>query len=223
MDTGDGCRCSAGRRCARLDVGKFGGQIMVIGDDDGQPGILGDADPLRLGDAGVAGQQQLRRESRLAQKLLQFPGADAMAFAEAVGHVKANALRRGQFLQRGHQQGRAGLAVHVEVAPHEDILALADGIEQRARGALQADQRGRRRRRVGRAVEKRERLLRRVYLPLGQQLRHQGMPADRGAQRRRGFNLRQQDPGLGGHYQLCLQLCSAAEFRGASCLPGSRC
>ena len=41
---------------------KLGCQIMVIGDDDGQAPILGEANGRSFVDAGVAGQQQVDRD-----------------------------------------------------------------------------------------------------------------------------------------------------------------
>ena len=174
----------------------------MVGDNDRQPRIFGDADPLTFGDAGVAGQQHVRLETRIFQQLAQLPGLYTVAFAEAVGHMKADTLRRPQLLQRRHQQSRTGLAVHIEIPPDQEILALADCIEQRMGSPLQPDQCARRRRRIGSAIEKRQRPLRRVDLPLRQQLRHKRMPTHRSAQRFRRFDLWQQDPGLGGHYRL---------------------
>ena len=162
---------------------------MVVGDNDRQPRIFGDPDPLTFGDARVAGQQHVRLETRIVQQLAQLPGLYTVAFAEAVGHVKADTLRRGQLLQRRHQQCRTRLAVHIEVAPDQEILALADCIEQRMSSPLQPDQCARRRRRISSAIEKRQRPLRRVDLPLRQQLRHQRMPTHRSPQRRRRFDL----------------------------------
>ena len=130
MDADPGCRLSAGRLCAQQNVSKFSRQIMMIGDDDGQAGVFGHADPFCFRDTCVAGQQQVWLKVRVMQDLLQLPGADAMPFTETIGHMKADMGRRGKLLQRGHQQGCAGLTVYIKIAPDKDISAPTYSIDQ---------------------------------------------------------------------------------------------
>jgi hypothetical protein len=179
---------------ARRQPGKFGGKVVVVGDDDGQTAVTRIADGLRLGDAGVAGQQHIRR--MFGQLLLELGQTNAVALLEAVGHVKAHTVVAGQCAQRGHQQRGARLPVHVEVAPNEEVLRTGDGVVKQVRSRVDTEQGGRRRRCVQVRIKKRQCFCRRVDAALRQQLHHQRMSADGGDQFRRWRDGWFENPGL---------------------------
>ena len=71
-----------------------------------------------------------------------------MALTEAVGDVVADAVGAGQALERGVEQGSAGLSVDVEIAPNEDVVAAVEFVDKDTGCVLETVQRLRR----GRAV-----------------------------------------------------------------------
>ena len=120
-----------------------------------------------------------------------------MAFGKTVGHVEIDAFRSCQFAQGSDEQRSAGLAVHIKVAPDENVSLLRDGVVENVRGPIQPDQRGGRRGSVGAGVEKRQSRGRGVDAPLGQQLGDERMSSHRGGQRGRRGNGRGDEPGAG--------------------------
>ncbi len=165
---------------ARRQALELGGQVVMVGDDDREPAILGQADGRPFGNAGVAAEEHLDgravglgRVKLLAQRF----DLDAVAFFKAVGDVKLHGLVAGQRPQRRHQQRGAGLAVDVEVAPDQEARLGGDGGVELRRGLGNAQQGGGRRRRVLLRVEEGEGLGGRIDPALGQQAGDQGAPA----------------------------------------------
>ncbi len=210
----------AGRIDAQFAVGKFGRQIMVIGDDDGETGILGQPHTLGVGDAGVAAQEYLRRKAGVGQIFAEFGDANAMAFCEAVGHMEAHLLVCAQIAQGGDEQRRAGLAIDVKIAPDQDVLSLGEGGVEDVGGAFQPDQRRRRRRCVLVDVEEGQRLGRCIEAALGQQHRHQGVSPDGSAQLLAWFNGWEEKPGAGQDQASCS--CQFTTSSNVNCLCANR-
>ena len=94
----------------------------MIGDDHVHGLSVGVGDGFVGADAGVARQDQ---PGASGDDSLEHRDVDAVRFVgthrDVVGDVSA------QVAQGGDQYGGGGLAVHVEIAPHADRLALADG------------------------------------------------------------------------------------------------
>ena len=179
---------------------------MVVRHNDRQSRILGNPDPCPIGNACVASQQHVRLETRILQQRAQLQSVDSVPFAEAVRHMKADALRPRQLLQRRHQHRRARLAVHVEVPPHQEVLTLVDSIEQRPRGLLQPNHP-----RVGRAGLRPHCPERQTFpgvsnAPLRKAFRTSGCPPTAARSAAKGSTMAQ-DPRLCGHWGLCEKLC----------------
>ncbi len=171
-------------------------QIMMIGDHHGQSKILGNPDGRPFIDAGVAGEQHVDGDGRGFQGLGQLFGQNAMALSKPIGDVIVDSFRPGQGSQGSHQQRCAGLAVHIKVAPDQNIPTLLDRVVEQSRGFGDAEQACRFRRRVCVRIEEGVGLFGCLVAALGKQARNQRVAADEVDQLCRRFNLWDKAPGL---------------------------
>ena len=163
---------------------------MVIGDDHVHALAAGVTGCLVRGDAGVAGEDQPRARR---DHLLQVRQVNAVRGGLAHRHVVAD--MRTQVAQGSDQQRGGGLAVHVEIAPHADRLAAADGAPQPVDRPRHARQRLRRGRDVRVRIEESDRRGRGQHPAAREGLRHERVPADRGGQRGGDGDVRGREPG----------------------------
>ncbi len=142
-DAGQACERVPGRQKLGVDQGKgrgqFWGQVMMVGDEYGEPALGGVLQGGVGADAGIAGEQDARAgDALLLQHLLQGFQVDAVQFYRAhrdmVDHTPAQAA------QGGDEHGGSGLPVHVEIAPDTDGLFLAQRLLQALDGRLHAGQ-----------------------------------------------------------------------------------
>ena len=161
----------------RGGVRQGGAQLVVIGDDHVHALAAGVTGCLVRGHAGVAGEDQPRA---LRDHLLQVRQVNAVRGGLAHRHVVAD--MRTQVAQGSDQQRGGGLAVHVEIAPHADRLAAADGAPQPVDRPRHARQRVRRGRDVRVRVEESDRRGRGHHPAAREGLRHERVPADRGGE-----------------------------------------
>ena len=174
----------------RGGVRQGGAQLVVVGDDHVHALAAGVTGCLVRAYAGVAGEDQPRA---FGDHLLQVRQVNAVRGGPAHRHVVADG---GAQVAQGSDQQRGGaLAVHVEVAPHTDRLAAADGAPQPVDRPRHARQRLRWGRDVRVRIEESDRRGRGQDPAAREGLRHERVPADRGGERGRNGNVRGSVPG----------------------------
>ena len=138
----------------------------MVGDDNGESVGFGQGDAFGVGDAGIAGEQQVNGKGGVGQLFLQFRGADAVAFGEAVGNMKTHPVNAGQLLQGSDEQRRAGLPIDIKVTPDEDVFTGLNEVMQNLRRLGYPKERGWRGGCVMAGVEKGARFLRSIEASL---------------------------------------------------------